>query len=100
MRFISKTVKAATKAAAAAETEFLISLGNSLHSRQKTSADPSELLENVYPAFITDEMLDGYDIEKVLHLPVFGMHLVYYVDDALAHKYDGLILSANFRSSH
>lgn len=62
----------------------------------KTSADPSELLENVYPAFITDEMLDGYDIEKVLHLPVFGMHLVYYVDDALAHKYDGLILSDKF----
>ena len=62
----------------------------------KTSADPSELLENVYPAFITDEMLDGYDIEKVLHLPVFGMHLVYYVDDALAHKYDGLILSGKF----
>ena len=59
-------------------------------------ADPSELLENVYPAFITDEMLDGYDIEKVLHLPVFGMHLVYYVDDALAHKYDGLILSDKF----
>lgn len=57
----------------------------------KTSADPSELLENVYPAFITDEMLDGYDIEKVLHLPVFDMHLVYYVDDALAHKYDGLL---------
>lgn len=62
----------------------------------KTSADPSELLESVYPAFITDEMLDGYDIEKVLHLPVFGMHLVYYVDDALAHKYDGLILSDKF----
>lgn len=62
----------------------------------KTSADPSELLENVYPAFITDEMLDGYDIEKVLHLPVFDMHLVYYVDDALAHKYDGLILSDKF----
>lgn len=62
----------------------------------KTSADPSELLENVYPAFITDEMLGGYDIEKVLHLPVFGMHLVYYVDDALAHKYDGLILSDKF----
>lgn len=62
----------------------------------KTSADPSELLENVYPAFITDEMLDGYNIEKVLHLPVFGMHLVYYVDDALAHKYDGLILSDKF----
>ncbi len=62
----------------------------------KTSADPSELLENVYPAFITDEILDGYDIEKVLHLPVFGMHLVYYVDDALAHKYDGLILSDKF----
>ena len=62
----------------------------------KTSADPSELLENVYPAFITDEMLDGYDIEKVLHLPVFGMHLVYYVDDALAHKYDGLILPDKF----
>ena len=59
-------------------------------------ADPSELLENVYPAFITDEMLDGYDIEKVLHLPVFGMHLVYYVDDTLAHKYDGLILSDKF----
>lgn len=57
----------------------------------RTSADPSELLENVYPAFITDEMLDGYDIEKVLHLPVFDMHLVYYVDDALAHKYDGLL---------
>lgn len=57
----------------------------------KTSTDPSELLENVYPAFITDEMLDGYDIEKVLHLPVFDMHLVYYVDDALAHKYDGLL---------
>lgn len=57
----------------------------------KTSADPSELLENVYPAFITDEMLDGYDIEKVLHLPVFDMHLVYYVDDALAHKYNGLL---------
>lgn len=62
----------------------------------KPSADPSELLESVYPAFITDEMLDGYDIEKVLHLPVFGMHLVYYVDDALAHKYDGLILSDKF----
>lgn len=62
----------------------------------KTSADPSELLENVYPAFITDEMLDGYDIEKVLHLPVFDMHLVYYVDDALAHKYDGLTLSDKF----
>lgn len=62
----------------------------------KTSADSSELLENVYPAFITDEMLDGYDIEKVLHLPVFDMHLVYYVDDALAHKYDGLILSDKF----
>lgn len=59
-------------------------------------ADPSELLENVYPAFITDEMLDGYDIEKVLHLPVFGMHLVYYVDDTLANKYDGLILSDKF----
>ena len=57
----------------------------------KTSADPSELLENVYPAFITDEMLDRYDIEKVLHLPVFDMHLVYYVDDALAYKYDGLL---------
>lgn len=57
----------------------------------RTSADPSELLENVYPAFITDEMLDGYDIENVLHLPVFDMHLVYYVDDALAHKYDGLL---------
>ena len=63
----------------------------------KISADPSELLESVYPAFITDEMLDGYDIEKVLHLPVFGMHLVYYVDDALAHKYDGLILSDKFQ---
>lgn len=62
----------------------------------RTSADPSELLESVYPAFITDEMLNGYDIEKVLHLPVFGMHLVYYVDDALAHKYDGLILSDKF----
>lgn len=62
----------------------------------KTSADPSELLESVYPAFITDEMLSGYDIEKVLHLPVIGMHLVYYVDDALAHKYDGLILSDKF----
>lgn len=33
----------------------------------RTSADPSELLESVYPAFITDEMLNGYDIEKVLH---------------------------------
>lgn len=62
----------------------------------KTSADPSELLESVYPAFITDEMLNGYDIEKVLHLPVFGMQLVYYVDDALAHKYDGLILADKF----
>lgn len=62
----------------------------------KTSADPSELLESVYPAFITDEMLNGYDIENVLHLPMFGMHLVYYVDDALAHKYDGLILADKF----